>query len=587
MTNRLDAELPFVVHQVSGDIDAFMVALFQDGILRFVALFAVLLAVLRHMLQQESRAVTAWLAASVGLAAGLRWWLARDVPLEGWFYFRVVPLADSVFRGPVLQLLSGLAGLRIYQTDVNAWTNFVLSSLSPLVFFAHARYALKDVRAGLAAAFLIAVLPIHIRFALSDVYNVQVAVLSSFTFVMLYRALHETDPRWVKVSFVVLPILCTGTYFSRPEAIIYWPLDVAAALVASYGLENKSRRNWIIFILSATGLLTIVLDPFHRYGDTGQVASLQTFRNAIDSFFSWRNTLRDLSITPLPLVPLAIHGCVVLWRGSERLRLLLLVGWLLGFYTITSYVLHSNLAMGARYQLAFATPFVLLMAASFIDLARRPAWVWGTAVAWTALAPLSARAFIRDVDYEEQIEWTFIRSMRDTLPEGCSVLEPRETMVFSDPPQLYHSRFDRLGRRLEKGLYTLPWTSVPLAEDRKNPDGTITPALTAEARAVLAHPPACLAYYEGLACLRGREGPGAPSTFCRQMHERFSLTPIASQPVVSHEYARGCSGALLLPQQGEEEFFDNPIEGQRVDMTVYRVGAPVATPEAPASATGP
>jgi hypothetical protein len=567
----LDFERPFETFSTD-DVDAISLGLFGDGLVQFAALTVVLALHVRHMLRDEQRRVHWALLGAIALGVGVRLAMSVPAPMEGWFYLRVVPLADKAFRGPLIQGLSHLVPWRIYQSDVGQWTSFALSTVTPLVFFAHARYALKDTRAGLAAAFVVAVLPVHVRFARSDVYNVQTLVASSFTFVMLYAALHERDKRWTTVAFLTLPVLSLGTYFSRPEAIAFWPLDVAATLVASRGLEQRWRRNLVILILSATGIAVLVMDPFRRYAETGNVASLQTLRNAMQNFLTTRNGLLDPAVTPLPLTPLALFGAGALWWRGERLRTLLLVGWLLFFYVVTSYVPPANPAMGARYQLALATPFVLMIAGAAPVLARWPAKAWGPVAALVLAAPLFARSFIRDVEFDEQREWAFLVSMRDRVPDGCTVIETRETMVFADPPQLYFSRLRRVGTFLQRGRYQEAWKGVPLATDFRAPDGTVTEKLTPEAEAVLASPPACLMYYEGLACWRSRTGPGRFAPACSDMRERAALTPVDEREMLSRDYARGCSGALLLPQDGTgSEYFPNPIAGQPVKVSMHRV----------------
>lgn len=509
----------------------------RDPTPRILGAFAFLLAYVWRLLRAESRRVAWLLAATVLAGAALRLFLAVDAPMNAHSFSRILPLAEDLFRGPLLTWLSGRMGFAVYFTTVQGWANYALAVAMPLVFFAHARLLLGDSRAALVAAVLMAFLPMHIRFSRSDVTFIASLLNSSFTFVVLYGWLTDPSRAWRIACLALLPALSLATYQARPENFIFVGLDLGA--LSLYLGKGIPRHRLLIAgtVIAATAGYSAVTDLMVRYEHTvSEGLSIATLRSAVGIFLDRRyNTLINPWMTP-PLLPvLAAVGGAALWRGGQRRRALFLVTWLATFFVVNSFVRPYAVVMQARYHLNLVSPLLLLAAAATPRVLALPQTAQTALLAWVLLAPALHAGFIRDVNYTEMHEYAFLRRVRGRIGPSCTVLELGPAMESPHPVNIIIQRSGRMTRALRGGAEASPVVRqlgiIP-------PDATRPGVweVFAPPEDFVAHPPACLYYYENAACTTHRAGPGRLAPVCEEMHRRFALTLIAEERHPLHAY---------------------------------------------------
>lgn len=530
--------------------------IFRDGVVLFVAALVFALLHLRRVLRDEPRWIRGGLALVVVVGAVLRVAIAREAPMNAWPYERVVPLARSAFEGAVVPWIARALSARPFLTDVIFATTLLLAIVTPLVFFAHARYVLRDARAALFAAAILVVLPIHIRFSRADSELVQSLATSSLTFVVLYTALRDGSRAWRAVCFVLLPIFSVATYFVRPENMFFYLVDVGAIALTS-GEEAPRRRKVVAAIeVTAAAAFAFVVHLLAQYKGAIQAGlSPRTLWNAVGIFFDLRlNTLINPSITPPGLTLLAIVGFVTLWRLGHRHRALFLGAWLLGFFVVHSFVVPTEPAMQARYHLHLVTPLLLLAASALPWIERLPRRAAVATGVYLAASPLFHLRFERDVDFNEMHEFAFLRAARATIPEGCTVLELSPAVGAARPEHIHAPRLGRIATRLDGGhakqAFRVVNTGV-LAGARHGDEPY--ESLSPEALAILAKPPPCLMVYEGLTCKSHRPGALAEAPVCKALHEKLDLRPVSSISFPSRIYDEASAGRVV----------EDPVKGSR------------------------
>ena len=509
----------------------------RDPTLWLLGALAFLLAYVWRLLRPEPRRVAWLLAATVLAGAALRLFLAVEAPMNAHSFSRAFQLAESLFRGPLLTWFSNQAGVDVYFTTVQGWTNYAIAVAMPLVFFAHARLLLGDPRAALVAAVLMAFLPMHIRFSRSDVTFIASLLNSSFTFVALYGWLTDPSRAWRIACLALLPVMSLATYQARPENFIFVGLDLGALIL--YLGKGVPRHRLLIagVVIAATAGYSAVTDLMVRYGHTiSEGLGVETLRSAVGIFFDRRyNTLINPWMTP-PLLPaLSVVGGITLWRGGQRRRALFLAGWLATFFVVHSFVRPSTVAMQARYHLHLMSPFLLLAAAATPRLLALPRTAQAALLAWVLLAPALHAGFIRDVNYTEMHEYAFLRRMRQRIDPSCTVLELGPAVESPHPLNIVALRSLRMTRALQHGVEVAPQVRQLgiLPPGATRPDVLEVFALPDD---FVAHPPACLYYFENAACTTHRAGPGRLAPVCEEMHRRFALTPIAEERHLLHAY---------------------------------------------------
>ncbi|TKC92987.1 hypothetical protein [Polyangium fumosum] len=416
-----------------GDLDG-IVALFG-----FVAL-ATVLAV--RLTRDEPAWIRAALAAIVLAGAATRLWLSPVSFLGAWPWTRLWPNVRAVADGPVLEAIAARAGGPFYLTDVIAWTNFGYAAAMPLVLFGHATYLLRDPRAGLFAAYAVALLPQHIRFSRCEDAFVPSLVITSLSFALIHAWLRDPSRVFRIVAIACLPAALYTGYLLRPLNILF--IVVYMAAVVSLHPETAPPVRRVIGVLVIIGMGALVFPVFLSTNEAavktalfGPSWLLHTGRAfLVPKLF----VLTDPAVTPPVLVVLAAAGVIRGVRAGERRLVVFLLGWL-GIFTIThAFVMEET--MRPRYHLHLVVPFLLLGASAV-------PWLWdrhrvGVLVACGALfaAPLLHRGWLQDLGYTEMQEHAFVRKAREIVPEGCTVIE----YVGADL-QAKELRFARMGAR--------------------------------------------------------------------------------------------------------------------------------------------
>lgn len=543
-----------------------------DGVLIYLAGLVFVLLVIRRQLRDTPAWVGPALAAIVLGGALLRLAVSPVAPLNAWSYTRIIPLAKYSYEGLLLPLLSRVTGATFLLDEVNFAAGFAIAAATPLVLFAHARYVLKDWRSALAAAAILALLPMHLRFSHSDVEILQALLTSSFTFVVLYCALTDASPWWRAACFVALPLLCIATYDARPEAIIFFPLDLGGVVIA-WSATPRARRALAAALITASAAFSIVTHLLVRYRhnlDDG--LSLRTLRTAIETLFSLRfNMLLNPWSTPPGLVVAAAVGAALLWRRGDRARSAFLLLWLLTFFVVHSYVAPAVPAMQARYHLNLITPFVLLAAAATPALLRAPPWARLGAALYLLASPVLHRGFVRDVDYFEMREFAFLQSVRGRIPDRCTVLEFQPALSTTAPVSTHASRLGRIGSRIHDGISRWSWRVVPLGElAPSRPGEEPREVLSARARAMIATPPSCLMVYLGLTCRSHRPRSSEVAPVCEEVRAALDLAPVAEARFRSRIYDSVSVGRIVVGADGRTHAVRALTDGSEVSLGLYR-----------------
>jgi hypothetical protein len=545
----------------------------RDGVLIFFAALLLLSLHLRSVLRREAPRIAYALLAIVLVGAVLRLAIARETAMNVWPYQRIVPLARATFEGSVLPWATRALHLRVYLTDVIFKATLVLAIVTPLAFFAHARYVLRDARAALFATALLVLLPKHIHFSRADSEYIQSLATSSLTFVVLYTALREKSARWRAVCFVLLPVFSLATYFVRPENMFFWLVDVGAILLTS-GDEAPRRRKVLVMIeVTGAAAFAFVVHLLVQYRSAVQQGlSLTTVLSAVRLFFDVRlNTLINPSITPPGLVVLAVLGGAYLYRRGERARALFLTGWLLGFFVVHSFVRPNEPAMQARYHMHLITPLLLLAASSFPILLELPRKVVVAGALYLTASPLVHLRFERDTAFNEMHEFDFLRRVTPDIPDGCTVLEFSPALGV-DPQNTMASRLDRMATLLDGGAQARKFRVVSAGVLRNASEGGEPyETLSDEALAVLRSPPQCLYVYEGLTCKSHRPSTRERAPVCDELHQRLDLRPVASMTVRSRVYDEVMAGRMLTSPNGETHCVVRLRDGEEIPLTLYRV----------------
>lgn len=439
-------------HDQASDWRRMALRLPGDGVFIMLAGIIFILAHLSRQMREDPSWVAPALLALLVIGAVLRAALPDSNLMEAWPYERLAPLPGRIYDGEVLRWFNRVAGGSLFLTDVLFASNYLIAVATPMAMYAHARYILGDYRQALAAAALLVILPEHLRFSRSDVYMIQSIATSSMTFVVLYTALGDRSRAWRIASFAMLPLLCTATYFVRPENIVFFALDLGAIYICTRGRNIRGRAVLAVAIVSATAMLAAWFNLHARYGGSvEQGLGLQTLVNAGRIFFNTQlNTLVNPWIMPPVITVLAVLGVVSLVRRGDRPRAIFLVCWLLGFFLVHSFVYPYHPAMQARYHMNLVSPLVLLAAAATPIVLAWPALPRYALAAYLAAVPLLHRDFIGDTRFNEMREFAFLRSLRNQIPAGCTVLEYRGTPGDGDGQNQFASRVRRVSSLLSE-----------------------------------------------------------------------------------------------------------------------------------------
>ncbi len=530
----------------------------SDGLVFFVGLVLTVLVLLRHKLRGAPTWAKWALLAITVLGAVLRLTLSPAVALAPWPYTRLLVSARMIFNGPGLAMVHPGP---VWLSEMILASTLALSLLAPLAVYVHARYLLDDHRAGLLAALVIAVLPLHLRFSHSDTAFIPSITVSSIVFALIHAATREPSRRggWLAVALVGFPLALM--YEVRPLNIMYYPLLLATAAVAS-GLHtdkpplDRPRSIAVLVVVSAVTFGIGVPRLLLGFGDQVDAGlSVGTLGAGLKVLFDpWFNALVNPVFSPPGLLLLAIVGVVDLWRRRRRPLLLFLGCWLLGLLVAHAYVTPKSEYMQARYHLHLVVPYSLLAvcgadAASRWLRRRREAgapWLAGprhTAVRLAALgyllaSPLVHQHAIRHVEFNDVREWSFVHDLRERIPRRCTVVE--YTGHNAD------ARFGRVGTWVERGIPHGRWRVVEIGSPAPG-----DPTLPDDVRTLLQDPPECLYWYEGLPCVGNKAVDQPKAAVCRAVEELLSLEEVASTRFASAPYDENLAKGL-----GDREFIE-------------------------------
>ncbi len=512
---------------------------YVDGLALCALALVFFLFVLGRDVARSKRSALIPVLALTALGALLRVAMSPATMMGAWPFSRTSILMRFVWNSPLLASIIERSHGTLYFFDLVTTVNLMFAFFTPAAVYLHAKKLLEDQRVALLAALLVTLLPLHVRFSQSEVAFIPSIALSSYTFVLVHTALKDRS-KWVRLAALAfLPLVASAMFVARPLNQIFLPLLLWTALYLSRRAAPLSRRLIVSGLVTVVGILTFVYVtvPLYR-GQIVEGASISTVVNGLVTFLSpAKNTLLYPWITPPGVMLLALGGA---WtsthrRGPERDRAVFLMGWLLLFFVAHAYVVPRAIAMQARYHLHLVVPFVMLAAMAMAKLyTRRRAIFWLTFV-YVLSIPLLHRGFIEDVAFDDMREYAFVRSAAHDVPVGCTVMEYTGAGDFDADV-----RFDRAGEVLEDGAERRLYAAVPI--------GAAVPGggseLTAAARDLLAEPPECLYYYEGLFCY-GRKEPGEPiAGACAEMHRAAHLEEVTRTRFEHRLYDGNLSGGL-------------------------------------------
>jgi hypothetical protein len=537
-----------------------------DDALFLSAVVAIYLALLlRRSLAGCERWQGYVLLGAVVVAGSLRLAISREALLTAWPYTRVVPLADAISQGAIFDLLSRHVFGPVYLTDLMFRTNLILASLTPLPLFLHAKFLLKDSRTAIAAAVLLAVLPVHITFSSSDVYFIQSLFLSSLTFATLYSALTDPAPAWRAAGFAMLGPLLWSVFLVRPLNIVFFPLFLATIFITSGPSVPTRRRVLAAVIVTAAAALDLVLNLMVGYGEQVQEGlGLRTLVQALRMLVDVeRNTIVNPAITPPGFLLLMVIGLATLWRTGKRAVAIYLFGWLAAFFVTHAYIFPFRATMMARYHLHLVMPTVLMAGAALPAVLRLPRILQIAGLLYVAAVPFAHLGFERGVGFSIQSEFEFLTGLRSTIPRDCIVIE------YTGPADCTRApRAQRVGAYAGQG--GARWRSRSLVGPNRRPDSQRAQpheAIDIGGVAAAIEGAPCAMFYEGNLCRSYGTGWSDLAPTCREMHERFRLEPFAEGTYREHVYdPADARDSCSPPAQGS---YDPPADLARLRM--YRI----------------
>ena len=520
----------------------------SDGLVLFAALTALLLALTAHKLRGAEPWMKWTLAAIVLGGAALRLTLSPLVALAPWPYTRVLLSARMIYESSLLgELDLGPA----YLSEVIVHSTLAFALLAPLSVYVHARYLLDDHRAGLWAAGLVAVLPLHLRFSHSDTAFIPSITISSLVFALVHAATREPSRRWGWAAAVLLGFPLALMFQVRPLNIMYYPLILATAFVPEglHGAKPTLDRWRTVVVFAVVTAVTFgvgvpwLIEGFRQ--QIGDGLSASTLRGALHVLGSLEyNALIRPDFTPPLLTALAVYGGVALWRRGRKRLFAFLAAWLLGFLVAHAYVIPVSPYMQARYHLHLIVPFMLLAVAGLDallawllsrreaepQLANRVRAAIAVLLIYLLASPLIHRAFIRETGFNDGREWLFVHAQREQVPEECTVIEAQA--------ERGGARFARVGAYARYGGERMRFRSLAFEA------GDAGPPLPAELEALRADPPPCLVWYQGLSCFIDRPPGEQMSALCEAIPGYFELEERATTAFESRGYDGNLSRRL-------------------------------------------
>lgn len=534
--------------------------LFTDGLLlaSIAALYLALLLV--RVLRKSPPSTGPILLAIVTLGAGLRLLISQEALLTAWTYTRVVPLAKAIANGPLI----GALAQPMFLTDLIFNTNLVLAALTPIPLFLHANFLLKDTRMALAAAGLLAILPVHITFSRSDVYFMQSLCFSSLAFATMYSALTDTSKSWRIGSLLFLVPLLLSVFLARPLNLIFYPLLLATIFVTVGPDIPSDRRKVAALMITIPAVLDLGLNLFAGYStQIKEGLGLRTLLQAFLMLFDLRrNTVINPFVTPTLVLILSGLGLRHLWRNGKQPIALYLAAWLGVFFVTHAYIYPFRTTMMARYHLHLVTPVVLMAAAATPLVLRLPTWGRSAVALYLLACPVLHLSFEQDVRFSIQREFEFLTSLRERVDGQCTVVE-----LGGSGDCVRGTRAGRVAARVAADPL---WQarqligSAPEQNDRRQtPRGTIEIA-EIDKRVDAGE---CVLFYEGNLCRAFGTSWNNLAPECKTMHTRYRLEKLAEQEYNEYVYDPADARGGCAPAGDEPHVRD----GEVARLRLYRI----------------
>ena len=484
--------------------------------------------------------VTVWaLVAITLLALVLRVWLAPDTLLGAWPYSRQVYLQDALFQGPTLAWASHHWGLVMTRHVVTSVDTLALSVATPAAMFVLVHALLEDRRTALASAFVLSVLPLHIRFARSEVALVASLLLGALFLAQVRAVVRARTSLGATLGLVCVALLAPLALSTRPLDLLLAPLALGALLWLPSYRGPTHRRVVVAVVVTVIAAMVLVDHTLAHFGEqVSEGLHERVLLDAIASVATSHNTLLNAQITSPAFGALAVLGLLALLR-TNRVLALGFAGWLAAAFVAHAYVVPESVSMQARYHLHLVLPFVALVAAGGVAAVRRfPRAAWPLA-ALLLVSPLLARGFIEDTRFDPLAEFAFVQCAAAQIPDGSTVLE------FNGG---HGVRFGRLFDRLDDGVVGPRFhvITVDPTDDSQTLSTAAQEALSSGSN---------LYIYEGLPCL-GLPRQPPPTTCAELLRTAHAETLMEEQP--AHRVY-------------DENLAPNLAPGQPVPLRLYRV----------------
>jgi hypothetical protein len=161
-------------------------------------------------------------------------------------------------------------------------------------------------------------------------------------------------------------------------------------------------------------------------------------------------------------------------------------------------------------------------------------------------------------------EFTFLTTLRDEIPEDCTVLEYMgpEPGLIGDP--LHLVRVSEAVQGAERGPR---WKVLSVGALPEEPS-----PVHERVRALLEDPPSCLYLYDGMRCYTEKPFELAVAPACAALREELDLKLVAEHlipnRVYDHEMSRGL-GSMIL-EVDADGYFAQPVM-EDIPLRLYRV----------------